>query len=277
MRVCVISPFINGKPHLATLPTSKDKILNFIGSICDRYNFIVLAGYNAMHYPNEVEVQTELLKQKQSLATVFIETGGMQHQNHSPSNKAFFVSANAIKAMPEQIFSKTKKQKLSPNDVLALQKYLYQRFHTILTQEVLLLICGEVDAFKHKNNNIHHGIPLNWQSANIIINPTYTPRSTGFYLPKKLRNLSTQQRVVIYNVNNNQNHASKNIRNTIKIFFDEREFIIVPELDFNLDIVHRLTWFPFEIGTDNLGNKEMYHIDKNHNPTKNVIGRKTYK
>jgi hypothetical protein len=147
MKVCVISPFIaDGSSIRATLPASRQNILDFIGLVCKEYDFIVLAGYNVNCYPNERDVQSEL-KKNQSLATTFLETSGMKPQNYSPSNNAFFVSANTICDKPEQIFSKPKKVLPTVLDISILQKNLSQRFHFISNKKILLFICGEIDAF----------------------------------------------------------------------------------------------------------------------------------
>ena len=94
MKVCVISPFINGNSTSANSTASKNNILDFIDYVCDvhnGYDFIFLAGYNAGCYPNESEVKN-VLQKKHSTATVFIETCGIKTKNYSPNKNAFFVS-----------------------------------------------------------------------------------------------------------------------------------------------------------------------------------------
>jgi hypothetical protein len=304
MKICVISPFVLNLPPKNTLnpsPASKQNILDFISHVCDKYNFIVLAGYNTDCYPTEGDVQNELkqkqsLEKKQSVATVFIETGGRNFNgtnnsvypppllNNPDDYKAFFVSASNIFAMPKQIFS----QVPNPADIYLLQQHIQERFYDIRNKKILLLICGEIDVFTYdtvNNKNIvevdfgngKENIDLEWKEDkkdgkgfDIIINPTYTPRIWTRF-KKKLRNLSMNQKIVIHTANNNRNHKNLLIGN-IKAFFKNSELHI---RRYNAP-VHNLTWASFEIKVTSSGNEEVYHIDENHNSTTEVIYRPTY-
>jgi uncharacterized Fe-S cluster protein YjdI len=289
MRVCVISPFVSGKkPHLTPSPASKYDILNFIDSICCFYDFIVLAGYEPACYPTEIDVQNTL-RRKQSFANVFIETGGRNQNSQLPAPlnnpndyKAFFVSAAKRFPMPKQIFSENP----TVAHINLLQKHIQERFYDVRDKKILLLICGEIDVFTYdtvneKNivevdfGNGKEKIDLDWEvhqkkEVDIIINPTYTPRGLAL-LTGTLRNLSMNQKIVIHIANNNQNHTNKKLRNTIKIFFNKKNPSIVPKADFHLEKKYKLTWFSFEIKTDNLNNKQLYYIDGNHNSTEKGI------
>jgi hypothetical protein len=297
MRVCVISPFIDdGSSTYATLPASGQNILDFIGLVCNDYDFIVLAAYNVNCYPDEVKVRGELVNKKSS-ATVFMERGdrNLQGARLHPSPplknpddyKAFFVSVSNIFSMPKQTFS----QVPTEYDINLLQHHIQERFYDVQNKKILLLICGEIDAFQYQNivkgNVVVNGnvvvknrkvekkvMNLDWgtdkkdrKGVDIIINPAYTLMPWRGLMKKSL-NLSMNQRIVIHTANNNQNHA-KEMLTSIKVFFDGRESLIIR----NPDYKHKLRWASFEIKTDATGNRRLYRIDVNHNSTKyhNII------